>query len=104
MEIVNPDYLCYWLNSTPGIAVIDNICVELTRKRFSLADLHAIRFPLPPLREQAKIAEFLDDITKGIDAIRQRIRDGIARLQEYRTALISAAVTGQIDVRGEVSP
>jgi type I restriction enzyme S subunit len=32
----------------------------------------------------------------------ERVRDGIARLQEYRTALISAAVTGQIDVRGEV--
>jgi hypothetical protein len=59
--------------------------------------------PLPEQDEQAGIAAFLDQQTKRFGSLIQRVQDGIARLQEYRTALISAAVTGQIDVRGEVT-
>jgi type I restriction enzyme S subunit len=59
--------------------------------------------PIPPYNEQEKIAEFIDiEITK-IDALITKIRGSIDKLKEYRTALISAAVTGKIDVRKEVS-
>jgi hypothetical protein len=37
-----------------------------------------------------------------IDALNTKMRKDIERLSEYRTALLSAAVTGKIDVRGEV--
>ena len=54
---------------------------------------------LPPPDEQRAIAGFLDQQTERIDALRKRIEVAIERLQEYRTALVTAAVTGKIDVR-----
>ena len=61
--------------------------------------LRAHRFPFPPTAEQHAIANFLDCETTKIDAITAKINEAIERLCEYRTALISAAVTGKIDVR-----
>ena len=58
--------------------------------------------PLPPFHEQRAIADFLDRETKKIDALVGKVRDAIDRLKELRTALISAAVTGKIDVRDDV--
>ena len=60
-------------------------------------------FPIayPDAEEQRAIAALLDRETASIDALVANIRDAIARLKEFRTALISAAVTGKIDVRGE---
>jgi type I restriction enzyme S subunit len=98
-EQVVSDYLCYLLNSPSGIESIDSICVELTRKRFSLEDLHALRIPIPPRKEQQEIAEVLKAETAKFDALASEAQKAIDLLQERRTALISAAVTGQIDVR-----
>ncbi len=55
--------------------------------------------PIPPLPEQRAIAAFLDRETAQIDALVAKIREAIERLKELRTALISAAVSGKIDVR-----
>jgi type I restriction enzyme S subunit len=54
---------------------------------------------LPLLHEQQKIAQFLDRETSKIDKLITKTRTSIDHLKEYRTALISAAVTGKIDVR-----
>ena len=56
--------------------------------------------PLPPFDEQKAIADYLDEETERIDALVEKQQLLIERLQEYRTALIKAAVTGMIDVRG----
>ena len=56
---------------------------------------------LPPHPEQGAITAFLDQETARIDALAARVREAIDRLRELRTALISAAVTGRIDVREE---
>ncbi len=58
-----------------------------------------IKLPIPPLPEQQKIAQFLDRETSKIDNLITKTRTSIDHLKEYRTALISAAVTGKIDVR-----
>ena len=58
-------------------------------------------FPLPPLPEQQAIAAFLDRETAKLDGLVVKVREAIQRLKELRTALISAAVTGRIDVREE---
>jgi hypothetical protein len=52
--------------------------------------------------EQRAIADFLDRETAGIDGLVAKVKEAIERLQEYRTALITAAVTGKIDVREKV--
>ena len=59
----------------------------------------AIRIPIPPVHEQEHIANYLDIQNTQFTAICNRIKDGLTILREYRTALISAAVTGKIDVR-----
>jgi type I restriction enzyme S subunit len=65
-------------------------------------DLNRFRVPLPPLPEQQAIADFLDRETSKIDALSAKVTAVIEKLKEYRTALISAAVTGKIDVREAV--
>jgi type I restriction enzyme S subunit len=62
-----------------------------------------LRVAVPPLSEQKEIVAYLDRETAKIDALIAKIREGIEKLKEYRTALISAAVTGKIDVRNEVA-
>lgn len=54
---------------------------------------------LPPVGEQRAIAEFLDQQTERIDVLVARVEMAIERLLEHRTALVTAAVTGKIDVR-----
>ena len=57
------------------------------------------RFPIPPLGEQRAIVACLDSETAKLDTLTAQAQRAIDLLQERRTALISAAVTGQIDVR-----
>ena len=61
--------------------------------------LREIWFALPPLPEQIAIAAYLDAETAKLDALVGKVEEAVERLQEYRTALITAAVTGKIDVR-----
>lgn len=56
--------------------------------------------PVPPLPEQIAIADFLDHETAKIDRLIEKVQAAVEKLQEYRSALITAAVTGKIDVRG----
>ncbi len=58
------------------------------------------RFPVPPLDEQNEIVTFLDVQTDKFDALTAEAVRAIDLLKEHRAALISAAVTGKIDVRG----
>ena len=65
----------------------------------SEGDQACLHISVPPLVEQRAIVTFLDRQTARLDALSARVEDAIERLQEYRTALITAAVTGKIDVR-----
>ena len=69
-----------------------------------LEDIGRLPVVRPPLPEQAVIAAYLDAETAKLDALAAKVEEAIERLQEYRTALITAAVTGKIDVRGSASP
>ena len=61
--------------------------------------LRGLRVPCPDLSEQVAIARFLENETAKFDNLTAEAQRAIDLLQERRTALISAAVTGQIDVR-----
>lgn len=63
--------------------------------------LNELRLPVPVGSEQTAIATYLDRETATIDQLVAKVEAAIVRLLEYRTALITAAVTGKIDVRGE---
>ena len=55
----------------------------------------------PPQEERRRIAEYLEREATRMDALITRVRQAIEHLHEFRAALISAAVTGKIDVRTE---
>ena len=65
--------------------------------------IKAFAIPLPSLGEQHAIVASIERESARIDMLIWKNREVIDKLQEYRTALISAAVTGKIDVREEVS-
>jgi type I restriction enzyme, S subunit len=62
-----------------------------------------LRTPFPPLPEQTAIVAFLDQETAKLDTLTTEAERAIELLGERRSALISAAVTGQIDVRSTVN-
>jgi type I restriction enzyme S subunit len=62
------------------------------------------QIPLPPLREQQLISEYINDEFSKISALTEQSNASVSLLQERRSALISAAVTGKIDVRGWQAP
>ena len=65
--------------------------------------LGSFRFPLPPLEEQRRISTQLSVRTIVVDRLVAGIRQHLTLLKEYRQALISAAVTGQLDLSKEAA-
>jgi len=65
--------------------------------------LNNMLLPLLKINEQQCIADYLDQKTARIDNLVSKINQAIEKLQEYRSALITAAVIGKIDVRQQVS-
>ena len=93
------------LLGTPGMqAAIMLAQSGAAREGLTLASIRHFPVPLPSLTEQQSIADHLDRETAKIDASVAKITDSIAHLNEYRTALIAAAVTGKIDVRRALEP
>ncbi len=66
---------------------------------YSEGDQGILPMPIPPLPEQTAIADYVDRETAKIDRMIEKVEAAIEKLAEYRTALITAAVTGKIDVR-----
>lgn len=83
------------------VQVVSN-AVRERAPRFRLPQFQDVALPVPPAEEQRTIATHLARETARIDALITKVREAIARLNELRSALISAAVTGKIDVREEV--
>lgn len=69
------------------------------RQSLKYSDMKWIPILLPPESEQARITSFIDRETTRIDALMEKASHSIALLKERRAALITAAVTGQIDLR-----
>ena len=95
----NPKFLFYQLSRNPGFLRYDDGANQTHLSNAAFTKFPTLR---PPEPEQEEIAAFLDEQTSVIDALTTEAQRAIDLLQERRTALISAAVTGQIDVRKEV--
>jgi type I restriction enzyme S subunit len=92
----------YWAQVLSSV-VFDPWISGSAQPKLTGEKLGSIPLPVLPLPERRAIAAFLDRETVRIDALVAKVRDAIDRLKELRTALISAAVTGKIDVREEVA-
>lgn len=97
-----PEFVVSLLSSVPWISWIDALCRVGGgfRLRVSRGQLGELRVPVPPFEEQLAIAKYLEAETLRWDELTAEAQRAIELLQERRTALISAAVTGKIDVRG----
>ena len=66
--------------------------------------LSEVMLPVPPEKEQKEINTEIRNKTEAMDSLIQKAEMAITLAKERRTALISATVTGKIDVRGWVAP
>ncbi|MEX2376135.1 MAG: restriction endonuclease subunit S [Dehalococcoidia bacterium] len=101
---LDPAFLTYWLISSPGRRHprLEARGSSLSMVKLSQGHVRDWPVPLPPIEEQARIADFVGHQEAKLEAVLGRLVEAISLLQEYRTALISAAVTGKIDVRDKV--
>ncbi len=95
-----PEYLLQVFRG-PMQQELQRLTMGATLRTIGMSDVNSFCAPLPPVEEQHSIVAHLDRETTRIDALIAKVREAIEKLKEYRTALISAAVTGKIDVRGE---
>jgi len=79
--------------------VLQGIAPSTTLPIMTQHQVGDLPFALPPLGEQKDIVAYIDAKAGKIDTLVRKIRESINTLREYRTALITAAVTGKIDVR-----
>lgn len=94
------DYMQNVIRSPIIILQLANMMIGSTFKRINVEEIRSFLMPSPPPSEQAEIATFLETEVAKFDTLTAEAQRAIDLLQERRTALISAAVTGQIDVRG----
>ena len=69
-----------------------------TKGAITCEQIENLSLPLPPLKEQAEIVRVLSQQQTDLDAVEAKLSSAIERLKEYRSALITNAVTGQIKV------
>ena len=110
-SVAGYDIVVRVLNGFPGFVAWQLLGPTVLKAQFHLRSMRAAQQHLnaedigetwitcPPLREQQVLSSYLDRAADQIDAVMAQTSEAIERSQEYRTALITAAVTGKIDVR-----
>lgn len=92
-------FVWYLLNAEFYIEHVILTAFGGAQPNISDTELLACPIPVPKKAEQRAIADYLDRETVKIDKMMEKVEAAIEKLQEYRTALITASVTGKIDVR-----
>ena len=91
---VLPSFLHKWATTIP----FEKYSTDTALPSMTSTILSQLRIPVPPLAKQCRIADEIDRETAEIDSMLEDIRELRDLLAERRTAVISAAVTGQIDI------
>lgn len=96
-----PDYLFHLTMSHPFRCIGESEMYGAGgQKRVPETFLKDFRIGLPPVTEQQDIIDYINKVNQKLDLQMSKAKDVISRLTEYRSALITNAVTGKIDVRG----
>lgn len=96
---VHPEFLRYALVGSEARHAIEGAMIGSTFRRINVSAIRALPVATPPIAEQRRIAAYLDEQTEKIDRLIAETERFIELSRERRTSLITAAVTGQIDVR-----
>ncbi|MCO5339959.1 restriction endonuclease subunit S [Delftia tsuruhatensis] len=92
-------YMHFQITSRHVREQIEAFLVGATIRRANVEEIRGLVVAYPPENEQKKIEKHLETVLSEFDALSQKAERTVALLIERRTALISAAVTGKIDVR-----
>ena len=92
-------FAAYALCAPYFIDTVVSLSVGVSYPAINASDIAGICLAIPPVSEQTAIANHLDRETAKIDALIEKVQTSIDLLREKRSALITAAVTGKIDVR-----
>jgi len=98
----NPSFFTYWMNSNSAQCYFLLEGWGTAQVNISVPILKALPVPIPAIEEQNLIVEYLDGELQTFNSLILEAERAITLLQERRTALISAAVTGKIDVSERV--
>jgi type I restriction enzyme S subunit len=91
-------FLAYFMNSDVAHTQYAEGSEGALQQHFSIETAKNLILPVPPVREQATIARSLDATLEKLQTLRSACLESLSCLRERRSALITAAVTGQIDV------
>ncbi|GAA3461545.1 restriction endonuclease subunit S [Saccharothrix longispora] len=94
---LNPYYLLWCLRAM-RTDLLERLATGSTHKTIYFPDLQSLRIPLPPLGEQQKIVDQIRQANDQVDLLMGAADRQLGVLAERRQALITAAVTGQLDV------
>jgi type I restriction enzyme S subunit len=97
---LSPDFLLWVFRSMQG--ELRRLMMGSTHNTIYMPDIQSLRFALPPIEEQGLIVTHVRDSLRAFAELESGAKRGIELLKERRSALIAAAVTGQIDVRDVV--
>ncbi|WP_336756463.1 restriction endonuclease subunit S [Aeromonas hydrophila] len=103
-KCIDTDFFMYQLKSRIISYQLDTLMVGSTFKRINVDDIRNFVVVIPPEDEAVAIRSYLNDFDRKYKNIEQSASRQVSLLQERRTALISAAVTGKIDLRGWTPP
>ncbi|GAB6142428.1 restriction endonuclease subunit S [Methylosoma difficile] len=98
-ESLHHEYLFYWITSQYERIRFESSGAGSTKGAITCEDIKSYCLPVPPLKEQQAIISHIVAINKKLDLLIDLSEKQVFLSQERRTALISAAVTGKIDVR-----
>ena len=94
---VIPPYLMWSLNGQFAYHWLKQSTAGATSPHLNIADIRNVPVFIPPMAEQRSIVAAIEDMFARKDEAIRAITSSIDRLREFRAALITAAVTGQID-------
>ncbi|MEC5630507.1 hypothetical protein B9L20_09770 [Serratia marcescens] len=103
-KLIHPQHLSYVFESKDFQSLLWENAGFSAQPGIYLGTLSNFCVPVPPVTEQFKISEFITATVSKLDLLISQASQLITLIQERRTALISAAVTGKIDVRDWVAP
>ena len=98
VEKVKPDWLGYAFASSGSQRYLDDAAVQSAQANLSLQNLGRLPIAVPPLVEQERLLEALRRALAQLDEGKALLQKALALVMDRRIALITAAVTGQIDV------
>jgi len=94
----------YWILNSPLFEYQSGSFLTSTINQLTIGNLNSMEVPIPPKEEQVKIIKYLEVKMNIFDNLISKAEQAIQLMKERRIALISAAVTGKIDVRGWQAP